>query len=81
MQKILAVGAVAVLMIASFLFGKSALSHAGRYQIYIDPAYRADKYLLDTETGRTWQITQESTEKYMFWHEMPKDSLPSRSGN
>ena len=40
------------------------------------PTFRADEYLLDTKTGRTWQMTQESKEKYMFWHEIPIDELP-----
>lgn len=40
------------------------------------PTFKADEYLLDTKTGRTWQITQESKEKYMFWHEIPRDELP-----
>ena len=48
----------------------------GRYQIIMHPTYRADQFLLDTQTGRTWQMTQESNEKYMFWHEMPRDELP-----
>ena len=39
------------------------------------PTYRADQFLLDTQTGRTWQMTQESKEKYMFWHEIPRDEL------
>ena len=37
------------------------------------PTYRADQFLLDTQSGRTWQMTQESKEKYMFWHEIPRD--------
>jgi len=45
----------------------------GRYQIYAHPTYRADQFLLDTKTGRTWQMTEESKEKYMFWHEIPRD--------
>lgn len=30
----------------------------GRYQIVINPEYRADVFLLDTETGRTWVRTE-----------------------
>lgn len=48
----------------------------GRYAIYMNPIVRADQLLLDTRTGRTWQFTQESKEKYMFWHEIPRDELP-----
>ena len=47
-----------------------------RYKIYMNPQFRADQFLLDTKTGRTWQFTQESKEKYMFWHEIPRDELP-----
>ena len=42
----------------------------------MNPQFRADQFLLDTKTGRTWQFTQESKEKYMFWHEIPRDELP-----
>lgn len=48
----------------------------GRYKVYMNPQFRADQLLLDTRTGRTWQFTQESKEKYMFWHEIPRDELP-----
>jgi hypothetical protein len=30
----------------------------GRYQIVFSPHVRADAFLLDTETGRTWQWVQ-----------------------
>ncbi len=66
---------VMVVIISAFLFGKSSQKDTGRYQIIMHPTYRADEYLLDTQTGRTWQMTEESKEKYMFWHEIPRDEL------
>ena len=47
----------------------------------MNPIVRADQLLLDTKTGRTWQFTQESKEKYMFWHEIPMDELPLETEN
>jgi hypothetical protein len=29
--------------------------HTGRYQLWVNPNARVDTFLLDTETGRTWQ--------------------------
>lgn len=63
-----------VLFAIAFFIGQ-AVQSIGRYQIFMHPVVRADQYLLDTKTGRTWQITQESREKYMFWHEIPRDQL------
>ena len=34
------------------------ISAPGRYQIVINPTVRADTFLLDSETGRVWQMTQ-----------------------
>ena len=76
MKKFFIYFAIAILIITGFLFGKSTQNDNGRYQIFMHPTFRADEYLLDTKTGRTWQMTQESKEKYMFWHEIPRDELP-----
>lgn len=44
--------------VEALLDWKNAQSaHTGRYQIVIHPSIRADTYLLDTKTGRTWQRT------------------------
>ncbi len=67
---------IVILVIAAFLIGKTSQKNIGRYKIFMHPTFRADEYLLDTETGRTWQMTQESKEKYMFWHKIPRDELP-----
>lgn len=67
---------IIALIVVAFLFGKYSQKNIGRYQIFLHPTFRADEYLLDTQTGRTWQMTQESNEKYMFWHEIPRDELP-----
>lgn len=67
---------IVILIIVAFLIGKTSQKNIGRYQIFMHPTFRADEYLLDTQTGRTWQMTQESKEKYMFWHEIPRDELP-----
>lgn len=75
MRKIFVYFAVAISLIIVYVLGKSSQKEVGRYQIYMNPLVRADQLLLDTETGRTWQYTQESKEKYMFWHEIPRDEL------
>ena len=67
-------GIIALIVIA-FLLGKTSQNNTGKYQIFMHPIYRADQFLLDTQSGRTWQMTQESKEKYMFWHEIPRDEL------
>ena len=70
---------VTLFVVLAFLFGKFSQKDIGRYQIIMHPTFRADEYLLDTQTGRTWQITEESKEKYLFWHENPRDELPLSS--
>ncbi len=76
MKKVFVLFGILILLIATFLIGKTSQKDIGRYQIFMHPTFRADEYLLDTKTGRTWQMTQESKEKYMFWHEIPRDELP-----
>ena len=76
MKKVFVLFGIVILIIAAFLIGKTSQKNIGRYQIFMHPTFRADEYLLDTETGRTWQMTQESKEKHMFWHEIPRDELP-----
>jgi hypothetical protein len=53
---------------------------SGRYRIYQHPQFRGDTFLLDTATGRVWQMVssgQDSAGKAtgLIWEEM------SRSGN
>ena len=75
MKKILVKFGIIALIILAFLFGKITQKDTDKYQIFMHPTYRADQFLLDTQSGRTWQMTQESKEKYMFWHEIPRDEL------
>jgi len=35
-----------------------APSQNGRFQIFFSPITRADTFLVDTQTGRTWRLTQ-----------------------
>ena len=67
------------LIIAAFLIGKFSQNNVGRYQIYMNPIVRADQILLDTKTARTWQFSEEEKDKYMFWHELPRDALPEHT--
>ena len=76
MKKAFVLLGIVILTITAFLVGKISQKNIGRYQIVMHSTFRADEYLLDTVTGRTWQMTQESKEKYMFWHEIPRDELP-----
>lgn len=75
MKKIFVYLGITILVIFTFFIGKLSQKEIGRYQIFMHPTFRADECLLDTKTGRTWQMTQESKEKYMFWHEIPRDGL------
>lgn len=46
----------------------------GRYQIVMSPIARVDTFLLDTVTGRSWQLTQYSDlpGKPMVWQSMDR---------
>lgn len=33
---------------------------SGRYQMIINPQFRADEFLFDSETGRVWQIVKDN---------------------
>lgn len=79
MKKILFICAPLFIIIFLIIFSQSV--GVGRYQIYMNPNIRADQYLLDTKTGRTWQLTEEIKEKYMFWHEIPRDELNFQEEN
>lgn len=73
MKNILICFGIAILVFAAFAFGTTIDN--GRYKIIMHP--RAVYYhLLDTRTGRTWQMTQESRGKYVFWQEIPRYELP-----
>ena len=39
----------------------------GRYVIIINPQIRADKFLLDTKTGKTWQYTVDEKNGFGYW--------------
>jgi hypothetical protein len=47
---------------------------SGRYQIVNSTLVRADTFLLDTWTGRVWQIVVDKAGNPL-WQEMHKDSL------
>ena len=36
----------------------TGIGSSGRYQIVFSPHLRADTYLIDTQKGRVWQLTQ-----------------------
>jgi hypothetical protein len=46
----------------------------GRYQIVISPHAARDTFLLDTETGRVWQLTMFSflNDEPVVWNVMPR---------
>ena len=52
----------------------------GRYQIVLHPTYRADQYLLDTKTGRTWHLV-EGKDKLLLWEPLPtsEDLMPEEN--
>lgn len=77
----------AALLVVSFsgLFGTVAAAQApkpvasqGRYQIVISPHNARDTFLLDTETGRVWQLAVLSYLKGepAVWDLMPRIDTP-----
>ena len=58
-----------LITLAGILFHSGALAQEapkllpGRYQIIMHPTFRADQYLLDTATGKIWQLTKFGTLK------------------
>ena len=79
MRKFLFICAPLFIIIFLIIFSQSV--GVGGYQIYMNPNIRADQYLLDTKTGRTWQLTEEIKEKYMFWHEIQRVELNFQEEN
>jgi hypothetical protein len=51
----------------------------GRYQILFSPLARADTFLLDTETGKVWQLTKftDANGEPLAW--VPMDRLDSQA--
>lgn len=63
---------------------------AGRFQITQHPQFRGDQFLLDTETGRVWQLVTSGRDSAgkptgVVWEEMSrldlKPYVPTGSGN
>lgn len=53
-----AVAMLAVVLALAAPAQAPAPSANGRYQIVINPTVRADTFLLDSQTGRIWQVVQ-----------------------
>jgi hypothetical protein len=49
---------------------KSSNSLSGRFTLVVNPLVKTEKFLLDTQLGRMWQIVKagESNEKPSIWH-------------
>lgn len=41
----------------------------GRYVLYQHPTFRGDQYILDTQTGKIWQLVK-TKENLIVWEEM-----------
>lgn len=72
--KIITVAALLVSMQAS----AGEAQQQGRYQIVINPAMRADTFLLDTWTGKTWQSIKmvDAADEPSVW--MYRDKIDSQ---
>jgi hypothetical protein len=59
-----------------------SLSGQGRYQIVTSPHNARDTFLLDTETGRVWQLTVFSflNDDPVVWNLMPRIDTPDDYG-
>jgi hypothetical protein len=54
---------------------------AGRYQIFYGPLTVKESFMVDTATGRCWQLCQDPDSKETFWSQTAYESLaPERGG-
>ena len=51
---------------------------SARYVIVSHPTFRGDKYLLDTQTGKTWQLVQAGKGGELYWQQMRFTNYISR---
>lgn len=49
-----------------------AQDKTGRFQIYYSPIVRADTFLLDTQTGKVWQMVKDKDDNSL-WQLMKKE--------
>lgn len=44
----------------------------GRYVVIMHPQYRAEQYILDTKTGKIWQLVK-TNDEILIWEQMLYD--------
>jgi len=74
---------IAILLLLSFNAHAKNRTDGGRFQIVQPNEMRADQYLLDTETGRVWQMIGISEDGKIIskeFHEMFIENLPTSQG-
>lgn len=52
----------------------------GRYVIYMNPQFRGDQFVLDTQTGRCWQLVKDNN-GLTLWQQLPYENLTITNGN
>ena len=69
MKKIILLFGVLLLFSNFCLADQPTQVNNGRYVMYQHPTVRADQYILDTKTGKTWQLVQ-AKDGSTVWEQM-----------
>lgn len=68
MKKLLLI--FAILLVTNCCYAEQATQiNDGRYVIYQHPTYRGDQYLLDTKTGKIWEMAK-SKDGITIWQQV-----------
>lgn len=68
MKKLLLV--LSILLFANYCYAEQPTTiNDGRYVIYQHPTFRGDQFLLDTKTGKIWQMVKAS-DGSIVWSQM-----------
>ncbi len=69
MKKLLVI--FSILFIANCCYADQATQvNEGRYVIYQNPTFRGDQFLLDTKTGKIWQMVKDANNDSVVWQQM-----------
>lgn len=59
-----------ILLMANYSYAEQPTPiNEGRYVIYQHPTFRGDQFLLDTKTGKIWQMVK-ATDNSVIWDQM-----------
>ena len=72
----LTIGIVALLLSSSALAQAGPVGGTGRYVIVHSPHKQSDTVLLDTATGKTWQLQSDAARDAVIWVPMARSDNP-----